>query len=136
MSCFALHYVAEVSIHHPHLWPVGLGDGLEHHGCRCHVLSNVEEVLRPVTAFGKLAIKPFRLGSFGLEAFFLNVTVNSTELTDESVEAFLLPPKCVLASENALLEGAQTCNGLEFTMGTCILLEGARSVALGYQGFL
>jgi hypothetical protein len=121
----------EVSVHRPRLWLVGLGDGPEHHGCRCHVLSDVEEVLRPVTAFGKLAIKPFCLGSFNLEAFLLDVTVNWIELTDESVEVFLLLPKCVLASENTLLEGARTCNGLDFIMGTCILLEGARSVALG-----
>lgn len=53
-------------------------------------LPGVEEVLYPVTALGELVVNLFSPGLFGLEMFFLNVVVNSIELTDESVKLFLL----------------------------------------------
>lgn len=59
--------------------------------------------MRLVAALGKLVVNLFNLGSFGLEAFLLDVVVNSIELTDENVELLLLLSKGVLASEDAPL---------------------------------
>jgi hypothetical protein len=45
----------------------------------------------------------FRPGSFGLEAFLLDVTVISIELTNKSVELLLLLSKGILTSEDVCL---------------------------------
>jgi hypothetical protein len=98
-----IHQIAEVSVHCPRLWFVGLIDGPKHHGRRRHVLLSVEEVLHPLAALGKLLIKRFCLRLFGLEAFMLDVIINSIELTDESVELLLLLLEGILVSEDARL---------------------------------
>lgn len=98
-----LHQVAEVLVHRPRLWLVRLGDGPKHHGYCCHVLSGVKEVLRPVIALGKMVVNLLRPRSFGLEAFLLNVVVNTIELTDKSVKLFLLLSEGGLVGKNVHL---------------------------------
>ena len=59
--------------------------------------------MRPVTALRKLVVNLLRLGPFGLKSFRLNVAINSIELTDKSVNLFLLLPEGGLIGEDARL---------------------------------
>jgi hypothetical protein len=59
--------------------------------------------LHPITALGKLVVNFIRSRPFILEAFLLDVTVNSIELTHEIIELFLLLPECVVVSKDARL---------------------------------
>jgi hypothetical protein len=84
---------------------VRLGDGPKLHGYNHHILSRVEEVLCPITALGKLIVNLLHPRSFGLEAFLLDVAINSIELTDMDVKLSLLLPKSSLGSKDACLVG-------------------------------
>lgn len=59
--------------------------------------------MHPIIALGKLVVNFICSRPFILEAFLLDVTVNSIELTHEIIELFLLLPECVVVSEDACL---------------------------------
>lgn len=95
-----LYQIVEVSIHHPFLWFIRLGDRPKHQGCCGHVLPGVEEILRLIAALDNLVIYLPSLRPFDLKALPFDVVIDLVKLTDKGIELLLLLPEGDLAGED------------------------------------
>lgn len=111
-----LHEIAEVLVHRPCLWFVGLRDGLEHHGHCGHVLPRVEEVLGAIALLGELVLN-FPCREFiDFPMSLLYDVVDPVKPSHEGIELLLLLAERFLASEHPGL-----------ALALILLLDGASS---------